>query len=376
MKPAAAIFANSFGAWSQTFIYQEVTRLKSVTPLVFCRKHQNKSQFPWHQVYEPPGFLAQLFYLNRCFWPGFDRQFEAHKPAFIHAHFGWNAVYALHYAKKFRLPLMVTFWGNDVSALLEPQRSTLARRRYVRRSPEIFERAEILLCVSETLAEHLRALSGRPERIFVHQHGVDTGFFSPPETRPTHTAPELLLVGRFVEKKGHVYAIEVLKKLHKSGLFAQLTFVGDGPLSSEIHQCVKAAGLESFVRFAGVMNPHQIRQLYHQSDILLAPSITAKDGDMEGSPTVVKEAGACGLPVVGFRHSGISETVLEGKTGFLCAEKDTDGLTDAITTLWKNPSLRKSMSEAAVAHIQRFHDLEKQTHKLETYYEKLLSLPR
>ena len=60
--------------------------------------------------------------------------------------------------------------------------------------------------------------------------------------------------------------------------------------------------------------------------MLLAPSVTAEDGDMEGVPVVLMEAMATGMPVVSTWHSGIPELVCHGQSGLLAAEKDADEL--------------------------------------------------
>ena len=43
-------------------------------------------------------------------------------------------------------------------------------------------------------------------------------------------------------------------------------------------------------------------------------SVTAADGDSEGTPVSILEAGAAGLPVVSTRHAGIPEGVVKGSS--------------------------------------------------------------
>ena len=49
-----------------------------------------------------------------------------------------------------------------------------------------------------------------------------------------------------------------------------------------------------------------------KTDILLTPSVVAKDGDEEGTPTALVEALAQGIPVISTWHSGIPEIVEDG----------------------------------------------------------------
>jgi colanic acid/amylovoran biosynthesis glycosyltransferase len=113
-----ALFSTSFVPYSQTFIYDEITNHKRYEVDVFTKEYTNRELFPFPRVFSTGNSLNQLFYLNRAYWPGFDRQFKKQTYDIIHAHFGTGAVYALHYKKKFKVPLITTFWGNDVSALI------------------------------------------------------------------------------------------------------------------------------------------------------------------------------------------------------------------------------------------------------------------
>ncbi|HEB87286.1 MAG TPA: glycosyltransferase, partial [Gammaproteobacteria bacterium] len=70
--------------------------------------------------------------------------------------------------------------------------------------------------------------------------------------------------------------------------------------------------------------------------LFMAPSVTSQSGDMEGIPTVLMEAMATGLPVISTLHSGIAELVDDGVSGRLVAERDVDGLAEAIRELAAN----------------------------------------
>ena len=65
-------------------------------------------------------------------------------------------------------------------------------------------------------------------------------------------------------------------------------------------------------KLPGLLKPDALRQEYQQSDIFLFPST------WEGSPKVLLEAAASGLPVIA-RNSYQPESVVDGKTGYLAA---------------------------------------------------------
>jgi colanic acid/amylovoran biosynthesis glycosyltransferase len=105
---------------------------------------------------------------------------------------------------------------------------------------------------------------------------------------------------------------------------------------------------------------------------MLQPSVTAWNGDEEGTPTVLMEASATGIPVVSTRHSGIPDIVLDGQTGFLVPEHDVRGLADRIGELARRPELRAEMGAAGRRHIERTFDIEMLNDELVGLYEDLI----
>jgi len=81
-------------------------------------------------------------------------------------------------------------------------------------------------------------------------------------------------------------------------------------------------------------------------------SITAPDGDQEGAPVSIMEAGAAGVPVVSTRHSGIPNLVQHGMTGLLVAEHDIHGMARAMKRLLSDPARAHAMGQAAARHMQ------------------------
>jgi colanic acid/amylovoran biosynthesis glycosyltransferase len=76
-----------------------------------------------------------------------------------------------------------------------------------------------------------------------------------------------------------------------------------------------------------------------ETDILLAPSITADSGDEEGTPVVIMEALASGVPVISTLHAGIPEVVQDGGSGYLVPERDVPQLASVLTRLVQSPEL-------------------------------------
>lgn len=112
-------------------------------------------------------------------------------------------------------------------------------------------------------------------------NGVDTQHFRPAEARKANQAPQLLFVGRFVEKKGLPFLRELAARLPQ----AQWTFAGWGPLDPEGWKLPNVRVLRSLASA-------ELVPLYQSADLLVLPSVG------EGFPLVVQEAMACGTPAL------------------------------------------------------------------------------
>lgn len=82
-------------------------------------------------------------------------------------------------------------------------------------------------------------------------------------------------------------------------------------------------------------------------------SITAHDGDSEGSPVAIMEAQAAGVPVISTRHSDIPTIVIHHKTGFLVEEGDIEGMARHMAFVLENPDAARQMGRLAKEHMLR-----------------------
>jgi colanic acid/amylovoran biosynthesis glycosyltransferase len=140
----------------------------------------------------------------------------------------------------------------------------------------------------------------------------------------------ILSVGRFVEKKGFEFGIRAVSALIGEDFEIEYLIAGDGPLNTQLKQLVSQLGTSDHIRFLGWKQPDEIAELLRKSDLLLAPSVTACDGDMEGIPVALMEAMASGTLVVSTSHSGIPELVQHGVTGWLAEEGSVTSLVDVL----------------------------------------------
>ena len=131
-------------------------------------------------------------------------------------------------------------------------------------------------------------------------------------------------------------------------------------------------GIDDRVVFHGVKDHQEVLDMILRSDILVAPSVVASNGDRESGILVVKEAGARSVPAVGTIHGGIPEIIDDGITGFLVEEKDVNALAEKIEILLRDDLLRKKMGSAARIKMEKEYSISERVGVLESYYDVLI----
>jgi colanic acid/amylovoran biosynthesis glycosyltransferase len=225
----------------------------------------------------------------------------------------------------------VVFHGADLSTVIAANGPDFYK--------PLFGRCDLLLPVSEHWARALEHYGCPPQKIRVHHMGVDTLKIEYRERRLAPGEPvRMISICRFVEKKGLEYAIRALARaLPDCRHPVEYSLVGDGPLLPAMRALVDELGLSGQIKLLGWQDNDRVRDLLATMHILVAPSVTARDGDQEGIPVSIMEAMAAGLPVLSTRHSGIPELVSDGVSGWLAPERDVEYLAERMCALINAP---------------------------------------
>ena len=264
----------------------------------------------------------------------------------IHAHFGEMGEYAA-FLKKIgltRAKIITTFYGWDISKYIKVYGKEVYKN--------LFTYGDKFLCLSNEMKERVISLGCPADKTQVHHLGVDFNTFKHVKGNNKRNGKiRLLTVGRFVEKKGIEYAIEAVANLAEKYPDIEYNIVGDGPLLAKYQEMIKDLRVGHIVKFLGPKKQADVVKELAQSDIFLAPSVTAESGDQEGTPTVLIEAHALGLPVLSTLHSGIPEVVIDTKSGYLVPERNPEALTERLKMLIDNPAMRETMGDVGRKHI-------------------------
>jgi glycosyltransferase involved in cell wall biosynthesis len=133
---------------------------------------------------------------------------------------------------------------------------------------------------------------------------------------------------------------------------------------SEIHR----SKLEPFVRFVGrVDDDNVLVDHYRMADVMVLPSRA------EGSPHVILESMASGLPVLASLLPGSTDTIIEhGVNGFLAPPEDVDGFILCLSFLEQHPEVARTMGERARAKIAPAFGYKAWEDRLVKLYQSLL----
>lgn len=236
---------------------------------------------------------------------------------------------------------------------------------------ELFREGDLFLPVSQSLKERLIKEGCDDRKIVVFHSGIDCEKFPYAKREVGKGEPTTVVtIGRLVEKKGIEYAIKAMAQLVGSGRNVQYLVIGDGELRGKLESLMKELRLTSHVQLLGWKNHDEVVRLLQHAHILVAPSVTAGNGDQEGIPNVLKEAMALGLPVLSTMHSGIPELVEDGVSGYLVKERDVDALADRLSYLIDHPEIWSTMGRAGRERIQKHYDIKILNNRLVEVYRQ------
>jgi len=204
------------------------------------------------------------------------------------------------------------------------------------------------------LGESLRGIFGAfvpPDRVHVVPNGIDLDSWHRVEPCARGATATIAYLGNLFEDKGAHVVLEALPGIIRRVGDVIVEFAGDWISDDYRRRClalVDDLGIESHVRFVGRVDDRGKRELLHRADVLVFVPVRA-----EGSPWVVLEAMASGLPVVGTPQGTMIETIVDGVTGYLVEPAQTDTLTDRVSRLLVDEQLREAMGQAARRRIEQ-----------------------
>ena len=187
---------------------------------------------------------------------------------------------------------------------------------------------DAFIAVAEPHGRYLAAHEGCPaEKIRVIPNGVDVERFHPRWPNRALQArigawsaetPVAGIVAALRPEKNHEMFLYVAALVRLKLPAARFLVVGDGPQRAKLEALANSLGIAEAVRFLGTRS--DVPELLSLMDVVVLSS------HMEANPICLLEAMASEKPVVATRVGSVTETVLEGRTGYLVAAGDSQGM--------------------------------------------------
>lgn len=201
--------------------------------------------------------------------------------------------------------------------------------------------------------EYVRSRGVPAEKIFINPNGIDPDLYADAwdRRRAVRSKRSICAIHRFTEKKGLEHLIRAGKALADDGV--QIHLYGYGELEERYRELIGQIGLDNVHIHGPVSSRAEMLEIFRQHDLFACPSVRARDGDMDGIPTVLMDAMASGVPVLATGISGIPDLVKDELTGIVC-EATPESITQAVRRYYEMPDSQvMAMMEDALALIRR-----------------------
>lgn len=347
-------------AYSETFIKHHVQRLPY--RVHFCYG----GYYPTHADERPliPKWVMPLYPINvPLIKYMLLRHIRYYKIKLVLAEYGPVAVHWMDVCKRAGIPLLVYFHGYDVTRKTELQRYGSSYKRLFKQSVAYFS-------VSHAMTEQLKKLGADPDKIIYNPCGANMDRFQQVDAGANDKV--LLAVGRFSETKGPRKTIRAFAQALKEVPDARLRMAGSGDLFNASRKLASELGVRKQIDFLDILASEAVSREMSHARALVQHSLTARNGETEGAPVAIMEAGATGLPVIATRHAGIPDIVLDGETGLLVEEGDVDGMAQAMVRLLSEPGLASEMGKKAHERVGEYFSLERNIRILTETIERFL----
>lgn len=254
----------------------------------------------------------------------------------------------------------------------------------------IMTRGDLVIANSDYTRDHVLAQHHLdPDKIVTIPRGVDLDRFNPNwvtpgrlealrtawRIEPDDRRIKILLAGRLTRIKGHKTIIEAAARLAAQGRKDFLiVFAGDDQgrtgYREELEQAIAAAGLSEAIRLVGHCD--DMPAAYLVCDLAVLPTIVPESfGRAAVEPQIM------GRPVIASAHGGTTETILEGKTGWLVPPEDVEAWTSALArALDAGPGQLDAMGALGANRGRQLYSAEAMCAATLAAYERVLEARR
>lgn len=233
--------------------------------------------------------------------------------------------------------------GSGVPLVLTEHTEALWQGRRARTvSRFVYARARHIIVVSNAIRRRLVKRDGVPPNLITVVPNAVSAVActaAAPQGLPAELGegPLVGVIARLQPEKGLDHFLKAAARVAALVPEARFIVVGDGPLRGELEALARRIGVGESVCFLGFRA--DAREVTGLLDVLVVPSLT------EGSPLVVLEAMAAGVPVVASDVGGIPDQIRHEREGLLVPPGDPKALEVALLCLLRDPAYARVLGE-------------------------------
>jgi glycosyltransferase involved in cell wall biosynthesis len=265
-----------------------------------------------------------------------------------------------------------------------------AQSRLKRWYNAVMTRGDLVIANSDYTREHvLSEHHVDPAKLVTIPRGVDFDRFDPalvPADRVEalrtawgiasgDTRTRILLAGRLTRIKGHLTVVEAARRMAAAGRRDFLIlFAGDDQgrtgYAAEVQRAIDDAGLSDSIRIVGHCD--DMPAAYLLADLAILPTTVP-----ESFGRAAVEPQAMGRPVIASNHGGVTETVVEGHTGWLAPVEDADAWAKAMArAIDLGPVKRREMGEVGRRRARQLYSADAMCAQTLAAYQRVLEARR
>jgi len=259
------------------------------------------------------------------------------------------------------LPLTAPVWYRFISKFV-------ARLTYAK--------TDLNICDSEYTKQHfvrnlvqMNAWSLVQGKIAVLSGGIDLSGVPKQKQKIPSDTKEILCVGQVKSRKGMKESIDALALVRENFVYHIVgSFREKDPYIALLRKKIAEYGLEKKVILEGRVSDEELKKLYEKADLYLMLSINSGI-HFEGYGLVYLEANARGIPCIGPNDSGVSDAIVDSKTGYLVNQFDPVSVAKVIEKVLRDHTID---SQDCIAWAEK-NSSENKTRNLLDLYTKLVS---
>ena len=296
-----------------------------------------QADHPNLRVIQVPGSrLAKLFksesaisiFSAICFFWKVSRFHKVHHYDIIHIHGDWVEANLAR----------VLSWILKVPAVIHVHSGLNQSKLYKFFARRSFPHAGGVIVQSSDLLKEMGSFGVPNSKIQQLHSGIWYEQFKLSKNLTNELPLRLIAIGRLHKMKGFGYLITAVSQFANTDV--TLDIAGEGPERANLQKAADESN--TTITLLGVVKHDQIPNLLSRYDAIVVPSVVLT-GQTETTPTVILEAMATGLPVIGSEIAGIKDIINQNINGYLVPERDSDKLAQAINTMISSPDLTKKI---------------------------------